>query len=239
VNNSSREETEIDLLRLAQVLWQHIVIIISVMVICAAAGYAIAAFVIAPTYSASADMIVNNQQDQTQSTAVTTGDLSASSTLVDTYAVILKSHTILEQVITDLNLDTTYDALADSITVTAVDSTQVMRITVKAGSSEEAMQIVSRIVELAPDAIMDTVNAGSVKTVDTPWTSGKPVSPSKSKFTALAGLLGLVVSCGIIILRELMNNTFQTEEDVRKVLGLQVLGVIPLEELGMKKGGTH
>ena len=235
-NRVEKDEDMIDLGRLANLIWQHLVVILVVALICGAAGYAYANFGIEPTYSASADMIVNNSQDQ-QSSTVTNADLSASTSLVDTYAVILKSHTLLEQVITDLHLDCTYNQLADQISVSAVDNTQVMRITVKAESSEKAMMIVNKIVELAPEAIMNTVIAGSVKTVDAPWTSGKQVEPSRKKYAMLGAVLGLVVSCGVIVVRELLNNTFQTEEDVRKVLGLQVLGVIPVEEKSGKKGG--
>ena len=229
----------IDLLKLLRVIWQHLAIVLAITIACGILGFGTAAFLISPTYSASADMIVNNNQDQSQSATITTSDLSASSSLVDTYAVVLKSHTVLEQVIGDLHLDYTYEQLSDAIAVSAVDNTQVMRITVTAGSSNEAMQIVTKIVELAPDAIMDTVNAGSVKTVDAPWTSGNQVAPSKTKYAALGAMLGLVVSVGVVVLGELLNNTFQTEEDVRKILGLQLLGVIPMEETNGKKGGAR
>lgn len=236
-----REDTEstIDLLKLARLLWHNAVVIIAVTLASAALGLCAATFLISPTYSASADMLVNNTQQDTANTSITYSDLSASSSLVDTYSIILKSHNVLEQVIADLNLDCSYESLAGKITVSAVDTTQVMRITVKDGDVDLALAIVTKIVELAPDAIMDTVSAGSVKTVDDPWTTGRPVSPSKRNYTAIAGLLGLVVCAGIILLQEMMDNTFKTEEDVRKVLGLPVLGVIPLEDKNAGKGGAH
>ena len=54
-----------------------------------------------------------------------------------------------------------------------------------------------------------------------------PVSPSKAKNTVLAGMLGLVISVGIVILRYLLNNKFMTDDDITNKLGLTVLGVIP------------
>ena len=39
--------------------------------------------------------------------------------------------------------------------------------------------------------------------------------------------------CAVFILKELLNNTYKTEADITKDLGLPVLGVIPLEEGGI------
>lgn len=224
-------------MKLLRVLWQHAVVIAAVTLVCAFAGLMTATFLIAPTYSASADLLVNNTQAENSS--VTYSDLTASTSLVDTYSVILKSHRMLEKIIADLQLDCDYNSLAGRISLSAVNSTQVMRVTVTGKDVNEAMAIVSKIVELAPDAIESTVSAGAVKTVDDPWTTGEKVSPSKRNYTAIAGLLGLVVSAGIIVLRELLDNTFKSEEDVRNVLELHVLGVIPVEDEATGKGGAR
>jgi capsular polysaccharide biosynthesis protein len=233
-NVAESDEIVIDLWQIVYVLWKYAVWILLVAVLCADVGFAAAAFVIHPTYSASADMIVNNKQNAaTQTGDVTTSDLSASSTLVSTYSVILKSHTVLGQVIDQLGLPYTYDQLAGMISVSTVNNTQVMRITVRCGDSQTALEIVSKLVEIAPRVIVDKAEVGSVKTVDEPWTSGKIVSPSKKKY-ALAGFAaGFLAMCAIFILRELLNNTYKTEADITKDLGLPVLGVIPLEEGGV------
>ena len=72
------DEIIIDLWQIVYILWQHAVWILLVAVLCADLGFAVAAFVVPPTYSASADMIVNNKQNTaTQTGDVTTSDLSA------------------------------------------------------------------------------------------------------------------------------------------------------------------
>ncbi len=219
----------IDLGMLMQMLWHHLPIIAAATIVCAVIGYCAAAFFIAPTYSASADMLVNNTQETSGSTSISNSDITASANLVDTYSVILKSHMMLEQVIDDLNLDMTYEQLSGKISVSAVNSTQVMRITAKTDSAQMSLAIVSDIVDKAPDMIIEAAKVGSVDTVDAPYTSGKPVAPSKRNYTLIAALIGLIVSAGILILREIMNNTIKTEDDMRNILGLQLLGVIPLE----------
>jgi capsular polysaccharide biosynthesis protein len=97
------------------------------------------------------------------------------------------------------------------------------------------LEICQDIVSLAPDAILQSVDAGSVKVVDQPWTSGKPVSPKVKRNTIVMGLLGLLGSILVVVIVELTNNKFRSTEDVKDVLDLQVLGVIPLEDSSTKK----
>lgn len=226
---TQEEYITIDLKKILFLFWHNILLILFSAAICAVIGFLYARFIITPLYSASADMLVNNTQDVTITT-ITSADLVASSNLVGTYSIILKSHNVLEKVIEDLNLNMTYEALSSQVTVKAVDDTQVMRITVINPSSAVAMKIVSRIVDLAPDIIIDTVNAGSVKMVDTPWTTQQPVSPNQKKYAAIAGVLGLVICVVFILIKEMLSNTFRTQEDVRRILDLPVLGIIPQED---------
>ena len=230
--NENEEYMTIDLRKIFYQIMQNIVTIILVTVICALIGFLISAFLIKPTYSASAQMLVNNRRDEQSTTAISQSDINASSSLVNTYSIILKSHDVLEKVIDDCNLDYTVDNLSDLVTVSSVNSTQVMRITVKSRDAQEALDICSDLVEQAPDAIISAMDAGSVTTVSSPYTTGKPVSPSKKRYTAIAGLLGLFACLAVIVIKEITNDKFKTTEDIRTVLDLNVLGVIPAEKIG-------
>ncbi|MBR2067514.1 MAG: hypothetical protein IJ875_04550, partial [Solobacterium sp.] len=204
--------------------------------------FMIATFAIKPSYRASADMLVTNRADSRKDEGViTSSDMTASTNLVNTYSVILKSHKVLEQVIADAGLDYTYAQLNSMVSVSSVDNTQVMRINVISHSSQEALNIVSHLVALAPDAIMRAMDGGSVNTTDDAWTSGKPVSPSKKKWTLIGGLIGLLLSVGAVVVSELLNDKFKTTEDIRSVLDYSILGVIPAEHtdnVDIKKTNT-
>ena len=54
-------------------------------------------------------------------------------------------------------------------------------------------------------------------------------------FGLLGGVLGLVISVGIILLAVLLDNKIHTEDDVAKYLDLAVVGVIPEYQGGKKK----
>ena len=223
----------IDLLELLGVLRQHILALLLTTVLAALAGFLVSSFVLTPQYQASALMIVNTRQDT--SANVTSDQLTSASRLVSTYSIIVKSDTVLNQVIANLGLNMTYETLASKVEVSAVDETQVMEITVTDPNPDGARQVCEQITQVAPDAILTAVEAGSVKVISAASVDPDPVSPNIPRNTAIAGVLGLVVCVGILFLRVLLDNKIKTEDDVTKHLGLTVIGVIPNYENGGKR----
>ncbi|WP_162007905.1 GumC family protein [Heliorestis convoluta] len=69
-----------------------------------------------------------------------------------------------------------------------------------------------------------------------------PVKPNKSLNMALGLLIGLMISVALAFVLEMLDNTIKNEEDVRRHLGLPVLGAIPKFDIKAKgqgpKGGT-
>ena len=66
-----------------------------------------------------------------------------------------------------------------------------------------------------------------------------PVSPNKKRNLMLGIIFGLMIGIGISFLREYLDRTIRTEEDVQRYLGLPVLSVIPLaEEAGGRSYGS-
>lgn len=227
-----QEYDTIDLRQLFEIVRRNLLLIVAVTVLFAAGGYLGTTFLITPQYEASAMLIVNSREGQQLQGSVTNDSLNSAKQLVETYSVILKSDTVLDQTIEDLDLPLTYDQLAAKVSITAVNDTQVMKITVQDADVNLAKDIVSNIVEQAPDVIINTVKAGSVEVVSDASANPNPVSPSKSKNTALAGMLGCVLVIGILFMKSLFNNRIMTESDISQKLALPILGVIPDSALG-------
>lgn len=225
-----REErdVEIDLLQLLLALWANVKYIVLVTFIAGLIGLIVSTTMMTPIYEASAKMIVNTRKDDTQN--ITNDQLNSAKNLVNTYAIIIRSRDVLNQVIADLGLTENYGQLADCISVAAVNNTQIMEITVQHKSPDTAFAIAEKILEITPDFIVETVEAGSVKPVEQPHASKDPVSPSIPKNTVLAALIGFLLSCVVIVVIALSDNTYKTDMDIQNDLDLPVLGVIPAIE---------
>lgn len=228
------EENEvIDLTEILSAVRQHLLELIFVTLAAALVGFTASKFLMIPKYDSSALMIVNTRQDVNAN--VTSDQINSATKLVSTYSIIIKSDTVLQQVIDNLGLNLTYAKLNKRVTVAAVDDTQVMKITVQSDSPEWARQVCEQIITVAPDVIKEAVEAGSVKVISNPSLATEPVSPNIKKNTMLAAAVGFVLVIGIIVLQVLLDNKINTEEDVTKYLDMTVLGVIPQYDQGGKK----
>ncbi|MEG0649984.1 MAG: Wzz/FepE/Etk N-terminal domain-containing protein [Oscillospiraceae bacterium] len=231
-----QEYETIDLREIFYLIKDNFIKIILSVLGCAVAGLLITIFLLTPQYEAKADLIVNNGANQ--SAIITYEQINSAKQLVGPSIIILKSDTVLDRVIKNLKLNTvegmenvTAESLAKIVDVVGVDSTQVLRITVRHPDAKIAEAIVQEIVTLAPDMIVNTIKAGSVEVISAPRAQKKPVSPKKAMNTLIAGLFGLVASVGFIMMKEMLNNTISDDVDIQKHLGLTVLGVIPRIEI--------
>lgn len=178
-----------------------------------------------PVYKASAKMIVNSKADQ--SGTVTNDQITSSQKLVDTYAIIIRSQTVLNPVIETLELDVGYETLQKMVTVSSVDQTQVMEIAVECKDPVLAVKIVEEILKISPDIIIDAMEAGSVKTVEKAYLQSKPVSPNTNLNTVVVTFLSMFLVAAVVVIRFMMDNTYKSDVDLRHDLGLPVLGIIP------------
>ena len=224
---STEDEETIDLMELARLLWAHAVQIVAAAVAAALICLLVCVFALTPKYQASINMIVNTRQDN--SSTFTSDNFNSAKNLISTYAVIIKGNTVLNEVIDklDLDMDMTYTELYDMVDVADVDATQIMKITVTDTDAERAGEIAQTIADIVPDVLVEKVEAGSCKAVSDVIIDPNKVFPQTKKYVVLAGLLGAVLVCGILVLAHLLHDTVVDDEDVQKKLGLPVLGLIP------------
>ncbi len=227
IEQQQQAEREIDLRVIWGVLRKNLILIIIVTVIFGIGAYFYSAFFIPKQYSASAMLIVNNKAND--KTTVNATEINAAQGLAELYSIIIKSDTVLTQVIDELQLNMTYEQLNSKISVSSVNSTQVIKISMTHRNAEFAQKVIEKLVEVAPPIIIDKVEAGSVKVISasTISNSGKPVSPNLKRNAMIGALAGLVLVLLIIFLKELLNNTFKTEDDILNTLNVPLIGIIP------------
>ena len=104
------EENEvIDLTEILSAVRQHLLELIFVTLVAALVGFTASKFLMNPKYDSSALMIVNTRQDVNAN--VTSDQINSATKLVSTYSIIIKSDTVLQQVIDNLGLNLTYAKL--------------------------------------------------------------------------------------------------------------------------------
>lgn len=233
-------EIEIDLQRLFAALLKKAWLIIIVSVACAVISMLVTVFGITPLYKSTAMFYVNNSSISVgeASLSLSSSDIVASKSLVESYIVILKTRASLNDVIDYAGVNRTYEDLKGMISASAVNSTEIFQVTVTSPDPKEAEQIANAISYILPKRISSIIEGTSAKVVDSAVVPTVRSSPSYTKNTMLGFLVGLVISVAYIVLRELFDVTIRTEEDITQVCKYPMLAAVP-DMATPSKGGYY
>lgn len=236
-------EDEIDLLLVAKQLWRNALIIILSALISGAAVLAVTAFFISPTYEATATFYVNNSSISIGSTSysISAGELSASSSLVNTYLRILQSRTTLEDVIEKGGFPYNYEQLRKMLTTKVESNSATFDATITSKSPTEAERIVNTFAEVLPDRIAEIVDGSSVRIIDYAIIPEHRASPSYSKNLIIGFLAGAFLAAAFIVWRFIINEqndvAIHSSDELRQLYPkVKVLAMIPDMRLSQKKG---
>ena len=221
-----KNESQSSLQALLFVLRRRMVYIMAVGAAVALVFALITIFFITPIYSSTAKFYVNNTQDQM--TSVSQQDLSASKTLAESSIVIVRnSSQLLETVIEKSGVDCSAEYLKSNITAGTYSGTEAFYISVSSPSPEKAYKLAKAFYEVIPEAIPDIINKGDVSQMDPPHKPSEPDSPSVVLNTLIGFTIGFALCFLVIFLKEALDNTIYTEDDIRDKFGYPIVGVIP------------
>jgi len=191
----------------------------------AAAAYAISTYFITPQYASNLSLYVTNSNNM--SGASSSSDLNYSSRLARTYIIILKEATVREQVANKLHTQVTAGKLASMVTLESVDDTEVIKISATSSDPELSAEICNVYGSVAPEVLQRVVKAGSVEIIGKAKAAGSPVSPDVNKNTFYGAAAGVAAAIAIVLLRVLIDNTVQSEEEFKRIIGIPVWASIP------------
>lgn len=224
------EYIRIDLMKIAERIIHRLGTVILSMLICGLILFSYAAFFVTPMYEASVLMYVNNSSFSVGSTSfsISSSEISAAKSLVDTYLVILETRLTLNEVIERGELDCTYEDLLEMIRADSVNDTEVFSVTITSADPQEAEHIANTIAQILPDKIASVVEGSSVSIVDYAVVPSEKVSPSISKYMLTGLLLGLLGSCVVIAVIEILDDQVRSENYLlENYASIPLLTVVP------------
>lgn len=207
---------------------QRIIVIVLVAVIAAGSFFAMDMVTYDPQYSSTATMYILRQGGgEDTSSGEAANELSLALRLVYDCNYFLKSRTVLNTVIEELDLNMSYNQLYSRISTSNPTNTRVLEITVRGDSPEQAKAIVDRICDIGPGKIEEAMGFSQVNLYEY---GTLPVSPSNSPNLLKYGVVGAaaaVVVYAVYLLMFILDDRMRTDEDVERILGLSILAEIP------------
>ncbi len=211
-----------------RILRQNLRIIISLIILAVLSTGLVSYYLLKPVYEAKVSLLVRKQN--VGGGQIEVDDILASEKLVKTYAEIAKSRLVLDKVISQMNLNITPDQLLDKIQVNAEDETLITTISVKDTDRFQTVKIANELATTSMqtwNSIMEMENVLIIDEAKQEHTL-KPISPRHFLNMALAFLLSVIAGSVFAFLREFLDKTLKTEEEIEEKFALPVLGVIPM-----------
>ena len=196
-------------------------------------------FMITPMYSSYCTLYVFNKSAANGLGDVSSGDITASADLAETYKVLLNAYSVRKEIAKEVKSNRKYAAsnitpeyLGGVVSVSSVNETQVIKITVTTPDPELSCAIANAYAFVSPDEMTKATEVGRVNVVDYARESSSPSSPNVSKNCVLGVLAGALVMIIVLLAKFMLDNVIHDSEDIEKSTGLSVIGNIPSLKLG-------
>ncbi len=211
--------------RLITSLMQLIPLIVVITILFGAIGGYVNYFVFEPEYTATTTFYVMNTESDNNNNnynLYTSSTLTYYELLAEDYSVLATSRGVEKEVSENLGL---VNGLEDyEISVSSVNDTRVMSLTVTGKDSAETQKIADEMVKVFTEKVKDTIGVENVNVVDYAYV--EKTGPKAIRNTVFAALAGAVLTVGIIVIKEFADTSFRTAEEVEDLLGLPVLAQV-------------
>lgn len=222
---------EIDLIELLNYFKKKIGLIIIIMSAVGILGCIYTLFIQKPMYNSYTTVILSGSS----SSSITQTDVTLNKNLISTYAEIVKSGRVLNQVIKELNLDISYELLSSEISVTSLNNTEIIKITVNNESADMAMKIANSTASVFTKEVSSLYKMDNVSILDYATINESPYNINILKQLIIYILAGLVISLGTVFMIFYFDRTIKSVEQIEQKIKLPVLGSVQDISKGGKK----
>lgn len=186
-------------------------------------------WIIEPKYETVSKVFIGKEENNED--GYNSNDIQMYQKLLKTYSEAIQTTDLVERALKDSDYELNIEDVLSSLNVIALADTQILEISYESKNPEEAEDTLSKIVLEFINTSKQLVPNGSVTIIQKVRLPQDPVSPNKAMNIAIALVLGLIASIGIVILMEYMNNTFKNKSEIEKEFNVPVVGVIPQEDV--------
>jgi capsular polysaccharide biosynthesis protein len=224
--NDGIENDQIDLIELLFEILHHWKLILLSTILVAGMSHVYSQNTTTPMYQSTSKLYVVSK---TVSATSISAALSLGSNLTDDYLVVIKGRPIIDQVIKNLGLNTSYSGLSGRISLNNPDGSRIIEITVKDTSAQRAKEIADEMAVVSAAYISEKMDQDPPSILQYGYADGGQINNTVKSDTSRGALIGACIAIAFVVLIYLLNDTIMGQEDVEKRLGLELLGSLPIE----------
>ncbi len=175
-----------------------------------------------PTYQSYATIVLGSNESKT----ITQSDVNLNKNLVDSYTEIVKSRLVLDQVNEELNYGYSYGELAGKISVSDVNNTEIIKISVTESTPVRAKDIANTTAEIFTKEVKPIYKIDNITILDRAIENDKPSNAGLLKQEIIYTLIGAFLGAGTIFVMFYFDRSVKTAEQVESATKLPILGQI-------------
>lgn len=207
---------------------QRLVIILLVAALSVAIFYVYNKATYRPMYQSTATLYIagdDSFEGNTSADAYNTYSLALK--VVNDCDYLLSSRSVVDQLIQDHNLKTSYSVLQSRISTNNPSNTRILEVTVEAEAPELAKLLVDRLCEVGVTKINEAMGADYVNLYEYGTVSGYPCNTVPKATYLIIGVVAAIITFSLCLLVFLLDDRLHSTDHIEQILGLSVLGDIP------------
>lgn len=189
-------------------------------------------YYIKPMYSSSTKFFVGKEISNSENTTVhySSNDIEMYQKLLNTYAELIKTSDLIENALKENNLNISVGQVLSGLKAIPKADTQIMGISFQGSDPKLCKEVLDAVTNEFIKESEELIPNGNVKIIEKARVHPNPISPNKSKNIVVGFLAGVILGILTAFCLEYINNTVESSEQLQDILGIPVLGKIPVEE---------
>ena len=223
MNETNNEEIEIDLSQLFRDLMSKWKIILACVLVCTIVSGLFTLFFIDKKYQSVSRIYLKPAVNEG---VVDNTTINANNSMAKNYVKIMQGETILSTVAD--RLGSTLAEVKEAVTVEQESTdTQIIRIQATTTNATLSKNIVDNTIDVFFSEMQPILQIDNMVILDEAKVNETAVSPNLKMNVLIGALLGLVGSCGVIVVMYMLDTRLRTKEQAEEYLDIPVFGTVP------------
>ena len=175
-------------------------------------------------YTASVSLYILAKSDKTEPLSAAGTEFSTSQQVANDVAVLAVSNRVERETAEKLGLKDLEDY---RIGVDSSTQNRVIELNVTGKRPELVAEVANTLAEVLAQTGVELMDLQAINIVDEALVPDEPSGPNRLLYTLVGVLVGVVVAIAILVLKDLLDTTVKSSEEVEELYGLPVLGNMP------------
>ncbi len=231
---------ELDLKKLVGIFWNKRLHIIVITIIAVIIGAIYSYYFVTPKYQSYTTLVLvkATYNEETGTSSVKSSDIGLAKSLIGTYSQLAKSKAVLRPTINNLQLNESEGSLIKKITVTEIEDTEMLKITVNDENPVMAMKIANELTKVFAEKASE-MYVDNVYILDEAEESITPYNINHARDLFIFFAIGLVISSVYVLIANMFDTTIKDSDDIENSVELTTLVSIPFVHDEKQKGGIY